>query len=271
MPASLSKLGKICAKNPTSILFARLAEGFLQKGDVKRALDICRQGLRYRPSYVAGHLVMGKCHLAAGRFEEGRQEFQKVLQLDSDNLAAYWHLGQIDLRMGWEDLALQNFKVAFALDPFNAALAEKIESLQPGWRSGDAAPEPVIEDDASVCSDAPPALQDAEEAPEPPAPETGASVVAKSPAKEPEGALASLVEALFERPRENTPGAKGPKPSASATKSIATVTLAELYANQGQIQQAVTILERVLERESDNDQVKVRLAELRSAPPKHIQ
>ncbi|MCZ6635621.1 MAG: hypothetical protein O7G87_19670, partial [bacterium] len=60
MSASLSMLEKICLKNPTSILFARLAEGYLQQGQVKRAFEICRQGLRYRPSYVAGHLVMGK-------------------------------------------------------------------------------------------------------------------------------------------------------------------------------------------------------------------
>ena len=81
--SAFETLEKICAKNPTSILFARLADGLLQQGDVTRAIEVCRQGLRYRPSYVAGHVIMGKCHLAAGRFEEARLEFQKVLQLDA--------------------------------------------------------------------------------------------------------------------------------------------------------------------------------------------
>ena len=74
MSTSHAKLGKICAKNPTSILFARLADGFLRQGKVKQAVEICRRGLRYRPSYVTGHLVMGNCHLAVGRLEEALME-----------------------------------------------------------------------------------------------------------------------------------------------------------------------------------------------------
>ena len=127
---ALEKLAKICAQNPASILFARLADGLLQQGDVARALAVCRTGLRYRPSYVAGHVVMGKCYLAAGQCKEARLEFEKVLQLDADHLVARWHLGHIALQQGRGDLALKHFELARARDPFGPELSEQIGKLK---------------------------------------------------------------------------------------------------------------------------------------------
>ena len=238
MSASLSKLEKICAKNPTSILFARLAEGYLQKDQVKRAFEICRQGLRYRPSYVAGHLVMGKCHLVSERFEEARAEFQKVLQLDPDHVAAFWHLGQIDLKMGWDDLALQNFECAFVLDPFNQELADQIRSLQneESELEGDVREEGESkEDDSAVESD----------------------VEADSDAEEIDQGLATLVREVGQTQGEKASGKEMAGP-------VATVTLAELYVQQGLVRQAVDTLERVLEKEPENSQARDRLETLRS-------
>ncbi len=239
MSASHTRLEKICAKNPTSLLFARLAEEFLRRGDVKRASDICRRGLRYRPSYVAGHVVMGKCYLAAGRYEEARQEFHKVLQLDSDHLAAYWHLGQIDLEMGWEELALQSFRRAYTLDAFHPELPARIQALQN-----------VGSVSETVQADVPLPEACAKEAsePQPEAAEAGGG----------EG-LATLFQEI-EGSREPESGADRGRPA----ESVATATLAELYAGQGLIRQAVEVLERVLERDPDNQQIKERLEELRT-------
>jgi len=240
MSASHTKLEKICAKNPTSLLFARLAEEFLRRGDVKRASDICRRGLRYRPSYVAGHVVMGKCYLAAGRCEEARQEFHKVLQLDSDHLAACWHLGQIDLEMGWEELALQSFKRAYALDAFHPELAARIEALQ----NVDSVSE-TVQTDVSLPEEG------EEEAlePQPEAAEVGSS--------------GEDLATLFQEIEGSREPESGPNPGRPA-ESIATATLAELYAGQGLIRRAVEVLERVLERDPDNPQIKERLEELRT-------
>ena len=54
-----------------------------------------------------------------------------------------------------------------------------------------------------------------------------------------------------------------PKPDAPL---IATATLAELYANQGSIQEAIAVLEQMLAREPDNRRVIARLDELRNLP-----
>ncbi len=239
MSVSHAKLEKICAKNPTSILFARLADGFLRQGKVKQASKICRRGLRYRPSYVTGHLVMGKCHLAEGRLEEARQEFHKALQLDADNLAALWHLGRIGLEMGWEALARQHFERAYILDPFNRDLGAKVDAFGPAVSQ----PEPVPASD--------------EEAPDS-GPEPGETDPAPPEAsKEAEEAdLAALVQAIG--------GGASLLSTPERAGSIATSTLAELYAAQGLTRQALEVLEQVLERDSGNAQAKQRLEELRA-------
>jgi tetratricopeptide (TPR) repeat protein len=251
MPVSHGKLEEICAKNPTSILFARLADGVLRQGDVKRASEICRRGLRYRPSYVTGHLVMGKCHIAAGRLEEARQEFHRVLQLDQDNLAAFWHLGQIDLEVGWEALARRHFGWAYTLDPFNRDLLAKIESFQ----QAPPAPEQTLD-----------AFPDGESAVLEQAPESGAGARVEAGFDAVgDGDLDALVREVGGN-RDSVSGAPAVSGDRTleGTDPIATSTLAELYATQGLIQQALEVLERVLKRDPGNQQVKQRLEELQA-------
>jgi tetratricopeptide (TPR) repeat protein len=276
MPASslsLEKLEKICLKNPTSILFARLAEGFLQQGNVKRAAEICRQGLRYRPSYVAGHVVMGKCHLAFGHFEEARQEFQKVLQLDADHPAALWHLGQIDLQLGWEDLALRHFELALVLDPLNKQLADQIAKLTPEISVNEKTEDltdnedPFFEETTSIDE---PALDIARDdvavLPE----EDAISTDLNAPRPEliVDENLSSLVSELAQsapESRDEPPfEAVKKQQGACGTEAIATVTLAELYAQQGLVEQALATLEQVLLRDPNNVQVQARIDALRS-------
>lgn len=129
MSENLTNLARVIAKNPTSSLFARLADAYLQSGDVHRAIEVCRQGLRYRPSYVSGHVVLGKSHFAAGMFEEARRAFNKALHLDPHHTVAIWYLGQIDRTMGWDDLALRNFQKARDLDPLSQNLGRATEEV----------------------------------------------------------------------------------------------------------------------------------------------
>ena len=262
---SLEKLEKICSKNPTSILFARLAEGFLQQGQVKRAAEIARQGLRYRPSYVAGHVVMGKCHLAVGHFEEARQEFQKVLQLDSDHPAALWHLGQIDLQFGWDDLALRHFELALILDPLNKGIAQQIAKLK---TEATETVEHVDIDDNKVEDPS-----DDEEVDEVYGEIDVDAVSPNTDAPRPELVvdkdLASLVSAIAQsEPVDlDDKSAKNVQKKSQDTRKmevIATATLAELYVQQGLVEQAVVTLKQVLVRDPDNNLVQARLEELQS-------
>ncbi len=233
--SALKKLEKICNENPTSILFARLADGLLRQGEVARAIEVCRRGLRYRPSYSAGHVVMGKCYHAAGHYEEAHLEFQKVLQLDAGHLVARWYMGKIALQLGRDDLALKYFEQAQARDPFSPELIEHIRKLK-----GE-----EVEEEQDNGPDS-----------------GGHEVVADSEAfaqalleKDVEDDLDALVMSLKREPK---PGGKAP--------IIATTTLAELYVSQGLIQEAIAVLEQVIAREQANEHLIARLEALRNLP-----
>ena len=229
----LEKLQKICDQNPTSILFARLADGLLQRGEVARAIEVCRRGLRYRPSYTAGHVVMGKCYHATGDYEEARLAFQRVLQLDDGHLIAHWYMGKIALQLGRDDLALKYFEQAHVRDPFSPELIDQIFKLKG---------EEVEEKQDN-------------------GPESGGSeVVSGSEAfaqalleEDDEDDLDALVMSLKREPK-----------SGEEAPVIATTTLAELYASQGLIPEAIAVLEQVIAREPDNEHIVARLDELRN-------
>ena len=236
---SPAKLESICRKNPTSILFARLADEMLRSGNVDRATEICRKGLRYRPFYPTGHLVLGRCHLAAERLGEARQALYDTLALDPDNPAAYWLLGRIERRMGLEEQALQRFRCAGVVDPLSRMLVTEIGAVaQPEneraseSRSGDE-PERLAADDT-----------------------TGTNEVQA----EREGLSQLLRDLLVQGDSDNKTAAITDSDSDNAP--IATSTLAELYVTQGLIQEAVAILEQVREREPRNGLIKKRLKEL---------
>lgn len=234
---SIAQLERICRKNPASILFARFADGMLRSGNVERATEICRAGLRYRPFYPTGHLVMGRCHMAAGRLDEARREFHETLVLDQDNPAACWLLGMVERRLGFEKQALQYFKSALAVDPMSRLLVAEMDS---GVRTEDE-------------------------------PASGSGIGSGREASADSG-TAQRVSGHgedFSHLLQDLPGRRGSggDPAASSDAGcgippIATSTLAELYVTQGLIEEAVAVLKQVREREPDNKSIKKRLKEL---------
>ncbi len=234
---SIAQLERIFSRNPASILFARLADGMLRSGNVERATEICRKGLRYRPFYPTGHLVMGRCHMAAGRLDEARREFQETLSLDHDNPAACWLLGLVERRLGFEERALQYFRCALAVDPMSRLLAAEMET---GERGGDQT--------ASGSGSGPEREASAD---------SGAT-------ERNSGQREDFSRLLRDLPARR--GSAGDRAAISGTGDgtvpIATSTLAELYVAQGLIEEAVAVLKQVREREPDNRTIKMRLKEL---------
>ena len=103
--AEETRFRRLFERNPTSTIFARLADVRLAAGDTAGAIDVCRKGLRYRPSYITGHLVLGRAYLADGDLTGAEEEFQKALRLEPDNPAATWYLGELAAQSGQAERA----------------------------------------------------------------------------------------------------------------------------------------------------------------------
>ena len=93
--------------DPSSILFAPVAEFFLMYGMVDDALNVCREGLRRHPELVSGRIVMAKIHLRRENWDEAEAELRRALGIVPENRTAREMMERIDAKRVAEGEALK--------------------------------------------------------------------------------------------------------------------------------------------------------------------
>jgi tetratricopeptide (TPR) repeat protein len=96
----IEELRRRVQSDPASIAFAALAEEYRRAGRFEDAIDACLTGLARHPSYLSARVTLGRALLEVGRYEEAQQEFEHVLKLAPENLAAIRGLAEIHHRRG---------------------------------------------------------------------------------------------------------------------------------------------------------------------------
>ncbi len=109
--------------NPESLVFPRLAAGYLDRGETDRAIETCLKGVNLHPFNTSGRIVLGRCFMKKDRFEEAIGVFAEVCRLDERNVMAMKVLGDLFARHGSRDLAGDLYRLAARIDPFNASIA----------------------------------------------------------------------------------------------------------------------------------------------------
>lgn len=82
--------------DPSSQLFASLADFYRDNGLFPEAIAICQAGLESQPGNIEGRLVLSKCLLATKQYALARAEAAKVLSVQSENSEAKKILSQAD-------------------------------------------------------------------------------------------------------------------------------------------------------------------------------
>ena len=126
---TVSRLERSRRRNPGIPLFARLAEEYLNRGDLDRALEFCREGCEQFPAYPTGFFILSRCLESAGELEEARAALDKALRLDPDNPGGFARLSDLYLQLGVGTLARKCLEHASSLDPFDLDLAARSSEL----------------------------------------------------------------------------------------------------------------------------------------------
>ena len=129
MANSIAKLEKAFRRDPDSPLFARLADLYLEEGDIEYALELCEEGCADFPDYCTGFVVLSKCYEDQGDVEKAREAMGHALRLDPENPGGYKRLADLFQQLGVFPLALQSLQQAAYLDPFDDTLDEQIDRL----------------------------------------------------------------------------------------------------------------------------------------------
>jgi tetratricopeptide (TPR) repeat protein len=88
--------------DPSSVVFAPIAEYFLMYDMLDAALKVCREGLKQHPNLVSGRIVMSRIHIRRGNWEEAEAELNRVLSVVPENQMARGLIREIDARRSEE-------------------------------------------------------------------------------------------------------------------------------------------------------------------------
>jgi len=147
MTERLSRLEKAYRRNPDFPLFARLADLYLRRGKVFKALSLCEKGCERFPDYAPGLMVLSKCYEVQGEFEQARATMEQAVRLDPENPGGLKRLSKINQDLGHPDLALETLHQAVDLDPLDEDLSQQVDQLTSAVRAAAAL---VVEEEVDV-------------------------------------------------------------------------------------------------------------------------
>jgi len=90
-------------KDPTSIVFAPIAEYLLHYDMPTEAIKICREGIRVHPKLISGHLVMAKIHMKQENWDRARDSIRAVFSIVPENRVALELNDKIESLSGREE------------------------------------------------------------------------------------------------------------------------------------------------------------------------
>jgi len=148
-PETLERYGQILARDPASLVFAALAEAYRKKGELDRAIAVCRKGLRLHPRFMSGRVALARAYADDGKPDMARQELERVVLASPDNLAAHKLLAEIYRNDLKTDLLEKTCHRILALDASDAQARETLDRIREerengGKESGPTAARPQI-------------------------------------------------------------------------------------------------------------------------------
>ncbi len=117
-------------EDPTSRVFAPLAEAYRRLGRVDEAIDICLEGLKHHPEFPGGRVSLARCFFDKKKYLSAKEQLEMVVHISSDNILAQRLLGDCFVELQENDRALHCYKIVAALSPQDVALEDKIHQMQ---------------------------------------------------------------------------------------------------------------------------------------------
>jgi tetratricopeptide (TPR) repeat protein len=238
---NLDELFERFRQSPEGYAFVPLADACRKMGRIEEALEICDAGVKRHPAYASGHVVRGKCLYDGGNRVGAREAFDRVLLLDEHNLVALKFLGMIEADDGDLESAGKHLKRILSFDPENKEIKSILHLVEEQAQIERAAEEPVATMDAvdELLAGAAPTSTPEEDDEDEPAPALSIEADLGSPAR---GAA--------------------PGDDVETSDELASVTLADIFAEQGYTSKAAKIYREVLRKQPANDAIRAKLAEL---------
>ena len=124
-PSRIEELRRRVRVDPASIAFAALAEEYRRAGRYHEAVETCLAGLQRHPMYLSARVTLGQSLLELRRYDAAQEQFERVISLAPENLAATRGLAEVDAHRPTE----RDRAALPALEAFLAAIVRARERL----------------------------------------------------------------------------------------------------------------------------------------------
>ena len=116
--------------DPTSRVFAPLAEAYRKAGLIDEAIEIAREGLQVHPHFMGGRVALSRALFDKKLYEEVLEELKPVIQDVPDNLVAQRLVAESCLILGRVSEALDAYKMLLFFQPQDQEVAQLVRELE---------------------------------------------------------------------------------------------------------------------------------------------
>jgi tetratricopeptide (TPR) repeat protein len=117
-------------EDPTSRVFAPLAEAYRKSGLIAEAIEIAREGLRIHPGFIGGRVALARALFDLKNYSEVVEELAPVVQDVPDNLVAQRIIAESYLMLGRIAEALGAYKMLLYFSPSDPETAKIVQELE---------------------------------------------------------------------------------------------------------------------------------------------
>lgn len=97
--------------NPKAVqTYINLADVYYRNNNIIEGINLLENGVTLMPDEIALKHYLSRFYLKDCRYDLAMTELFEILDIDSDNLDAYWDLGNIQFELGDYDSAVDNYE-----------------------------------------------------------------------------------------------------------------------------------------------------------------
>ncbi|MBQ8887532.1 MAG: tetratricopeptide repeat protein [Candidatus Gastranaerophilales bacterium] len=114
---------KTLSFNPKSVqTYINLADVYYRNRNIVEAINLLENGVTIMPQEIALKHYLSRFYVEDCRYELAMDQLFEILDIDEENLDAYWDLGNIQFELGDYDSAVQNYENVLEKVTENAVL-----------------------------------------------------------------------------------------------------------------------------------------------------
>lgn len=126
----LLKYLKMYQDDPSSRIFAPLAECYRKIGLVDDAIEICKEGLAIHPDFIGGKVALARSYFDKKMFAQVRNVLLPVMEQAHDNLVAQRLLGDACLHLGYLNEAVNSYKMLLYFNPNDQEIYSIVQEIE---------------------------------------------------------------------------------------------------------------------------------------------